>query len=107
MQWIDIRFSEESLSKNEYIYFEFFEVCVLNFSLKEKTTRNIDNQNMAEILISLKPLAFEKRMDLILSFMNSSHSDETSLFKKLQFFNILVLVENTSFSCIQIGASFL
>ena len=44
-----------------------------------------------EILISVKPLAFEKKMDLVLSFpkwinsllpMNHWHSDENSLIKE-------------------------
>ena len=40
---------EVNLGKNEYIYFELFEVWVLIFSLKEETMRNIHNQNVAEL----------------------------------------------------------
>ena len=40
---------ELNLGKNEYIYFELFEVWVLIFSLKEETMRNIHNQNVAEL----------------------------------------------------------
>ena len=35
--------SEANLSKNEYIYFELFEVWVLNFPLKEDTMKNVHN----------------------------------------------------------------
>ena len=41
--------SKANLGKSEYIYFELFEIWVSNFSLKEKTMRNIHNQNMAEL----------------------------------------------------------
>ena len=42
--------SEVNLGKNEYICFNFFEVWVLNFSLKEETMKNIHNQNVAELV---------------------------------------------------------
>ena len=41
--------SEVNLGKNEYICFNFFEVWVLNFSLKEETMKNIHNQNVTEL----------------------------------------------------------
>ena len=40
---------EVNLGKSEYICFELFEIWVLNFSLKEETMRNINNQNVAEL----------------------------------------------------------
>ena len=47
MDWYEI--SEVNLSKNKNICFAYFEFCVLNFSIKEETTRNIHNQNVVEI----------------------------------------------------------
>ena len=41
--------SEVNLDSSRYIWFEFFEVWVFNFSLKEETIRNIHNQNVAEL----------------------------------------------------------
>ena len=67
-----------------------------------------------DVLISLKPLAFGKRMDLVLSSpkyidslfaMNHGHSDENSLFKTFSiFFNVSMLLEDTCVICIPIGA---
>ena len=72
------------------------------------------------ILVSLKPVALEKRMDLVLLSpkwidrvlsMNYWDSDNVYLtnfiFNTFSIFlNILMLVENASVVCIQIGASF-
>ena len=41
--------SEVNLDRKRYIWFEFFEVWVFNFSLKEETMRNIHNWNVAEL----------------------------------------------------------
>ena len=41
--------SEVNLGKNEYICFKIFEVWVVKFSLKEKTMKNIHNQNVTEL----------------------------------------------------------
>ena len=43
------KISEVNLGKSEYIYFELFEVSVLNFSLKEEIMKNIHNRNVAEL----------------------------------------------------------
>ena len=40
---------EVNLGKNEYISFELFEIWVLNFSVEEKTMRNIYNQNVTKL----------------------------------------------------------
>ena len=42
--------SEINLGKNEYIFFELFEVWYLIFSLKEKTMKNIHNRNITELV---------------------------------------------------------
>ena len=47
MDWYKIW--EVNLGKSEYICFEVFENYVLNFSLKEETMKNIQNQNVAEL----------------------------------------------------------
>ena len=47
MDWYEI--SEVNLGKNKYVCFELFEVWVLDFSLKVKTTRKIYNRNEAEL----------------------------------------------------------
>ena len=41
--------SKVNLGKSEYICFKPFEVWVLNFSLKEKTMKNIHNQNVTKL----------------------------------------------------------
>ena len=41
--------SEINLAKNNYICFELFEVWALNFSLKERTMKNIYTQNVTEL----------------------------------------------------------
>ena len=47
-----IQISEVNSGKDKHIYFELFEVWVLNFSLKEKTMTNIHNQNVANYHIT-------------------------------------------------------
>ena len=47
------KISEANLGKNEYICSEFFDVWVLNFSLKEETMKKILNQNVAELALCI------------------------------------------------------
>ena len=100
---------EVNLDKTEYICFDLFEVCFLNFFSKKEAMKNTNNRNVSELahcirffqmqeigtyfvntkilvwsLFSWGPL--KSAFFLYLFFITNWHSEENSLFEALSGF---------------------